>query len=261
MFFLSVFAWGAYRDNAVKKQMYRELSTLMQQNDILLDTGNINETGEMFRLDTNRDSSQEQRLVEALLGGETVAQQGGGGVITAYIGESGEAEFRTGGEFDVVFTKDIISSGDNVESMTKELLQIMSVEAASIEIAETEETVTATAMCAWNDYSVFDCSIQFTYINGGLKEISGKYISNIRKTDEKTQMSTSSAATALTRFLYEVIKEEKFECLAITDVSPGYRFVAAVYGDGSLRPVWRIEADSGVFFVDAVTGDVEQAFM
>ena len=259
VFFLAVFGWGLYRDNAVKKQMYDELYALMMQNGILLDTGNIHETGEMFYLDTSRNSDEEQRLAEALLGVTTAVDQGGAGVITTYIGGSGEAEFRTGGEFSIQFSQAVFTAGDNAESATRKILQSMGVETKDVEVVKTEDAVTATAVCAWNDYRIFDCGIQFVYKDGSLEEVSGQYIATIQKTDEKTEMSTSSAATALMRLLYAVKKEEKYDCLVIMDVSPGYKFAATVYGDGSLRPVWRIQADTGAFYVDAQTGDVEQA--
>ena len=256
VFFLAYFGWGVYRDNAVKKQMYRELYELMIQNGILLDTSNISKDGEMYRLDTTRDLVEEQRLAQTLLG-ETTAVEQGGSVITTYIGKSGQAVFRSGGEFDITFSESVFKADGNAERMTRKILKSIGIETVFIDVAATDGKETVTAVCAWTDFRIFDCRIQFTYINGRLVEISGKHVANIRVTADKTEMSASSAATALMGFLH-LVKEGKYTCAAIMGVSPGYSFTAATYGDGSLNPVWRIDADSGVYYVDAVTGAVEQ---
>ncbi len=256
VFFLAFIGLGIYRDNAVDKQMYRELYDLMERNGILLDTESIQTDGEMYRLDTSRDAVKEQELAEALLGETVAVDQGAGGIITTYIGENGEAVFRTGGEFKIVFTKDVFKAGDDIESTTEKILKTMSIETANVEISVTDENLTATAVCFWSDKEIFNCRVRFVYENGSLLEINGKHATNIRQTTEKTEMSASSAATALMSFLHSV-KDGKYTCTAIMEVCPGYCYTAAVYGDGSLRPVWRIKANSGVYLVDAETGNVE----
>ncbi len=256
VFFLAIFGWGLYRDNAEKKQMYRELYEIMAQNSILLDTGGIHPDGEIYRMDTTRDPDEERALAEALLGETTTVDQGEN-IITTYVGKDGQAVFRNGGEFQINFTRSVFQAGDNIESTTKKTLKTMAVEVAYIDVSATADNETVTAVCSWMDYRIFNCRLHFVYVNGSLIEISGRHAANIRMTGEKTEMSAASAAMALMRFLHEV-KSEKYTCAAIMDIRPGYDFVATVYGDGSLRPVWRIQADSGIYYVDAETGGVEQ---
>ncbi len=256
VFFLAVFGLGLYRENTEKKLMYRELYELMQRHDVLLDTSGISDDGELYRLDTSRDPAAERLLAETLLGETTDADQSGS-IIATYAGDQGEAVFRSGGEFQITFSQSVYPAGDSVESAVVKLLKLMAFETANVAVSTEDGRTTATAVCTWSDYRIFNCRVQFVYEDQILKEISGRQVANIRRTDEQTEMSASSAATALMRFLHMVKNNTAISCSAIMDVSPGYSFTAAVYGDGSLRPVWRITADSGVFYVDAETGEVE----
>ncbi len=255
LFFLAFFGIGLYRDNAVKRQMYRELYALMEQNGILLDTEGIDEGGEMYLLETSRSPDLERALAETLLGETESADRGGN--ITAYVGEAGEAVFHTGGEFEITFTQSVFEAGGSAQSATRKLLGTLGIEAAGLTVETANGNEIAAAFCTWSDYRIFNCRIQFMYKDGSLIQIIGKHPENIRKTSEKKEMSTASAATALLYFL-RAVKAEKYSCAAIMDVQPGYSFAASPYGDGSLRPSWRIAADSGIFLIDALTGALQQ---
>jgi hypothetical protein len=133
----------------------------------------------------------------------------------------------------------------------------MGIETAGLTVETANGNEIAAAFCTWSDYRIFNCRIQFMYKNGNLIQVIGKHPESIRKTSEKKDMSTASAATALMYFL-RAVKAERYSCAAIMDVQPGYSFAASPYGDGSLRPSWRIAADSGVFLIDALTGALQQ---
>lgn len=253
LFFLSYYLIGRYQDNTIKLQMRKEIALLMAQNGIDLDTDNIHEGGELYLLDTNRDSDKEQAIVESFLGQTTVVEQGG--IITNYNGKNGQAVFRNSGEFELAFEPGVNMTTASIAAMTRQLLEKMELETSSVTVTGTDGNGVATVVCTWKKHRIYNCRIKFVYTSGRLVEISGKYASDVTMTDEKVSMSSS--ATALMHFL-SAVRSDKYTCSAITAVEAGYYFVSAAYGEGRSNPVWRIETDTGVYYVDAVTGGIEQ---
>jgi hypothetical protein len=255
-FFLGFWIVGLAADYGIKIETHRNLQALLLQNGINLDTKSIEETGEMYTMESFRVVAQEQKLANTLLGTTVLTVRGNN---YTYTGESGHALFTNGGEFQVLFTPGMEAGGSGTRSTVRRLLGMMDLEAriqggddANEANADAE---TMTAVCVWNGHEVFNCRMRFIFNDGKLTEISGKYAPNIKATSAKNDMTT--CATAVLRFLEE-IRTGTYKCTEITDVRPGYMLTAS-FGDGSLDPTWRITTDSGIYYVNAQTGSIQKA--
>lgn len=250
-FFLAFFLWQLAAEHSKETEAIENLRTLMEQNRVYLDTDHIRVGGAFTELQVSRDPAGEQRLADTLLGQTQMTEQQGG-IIYTYTGKSEKdrAVFKSGGEFEITFSAHVYDITVNAVTTAKSLLRAMSIETISVAAEPGKETVTA--VCAWNHQPIFNNRITFEFEDGSLARIRGRYPSSVRLTSNTIDMS--SCATALMQFLSEV-KARKISCTEIIQVEPGYMLNAL--GD-SIGAVWRVEADSGIYYIDAVTGTVER---
>lgn len=253
VFFLACFLWGAVGDRASKTETLGSLSALYRQNGIKLLPENIHEDAILQAAQTNRDFAAEQQLADILLGKATKVIQGS---IYTYTGENGQAVFKNGGEFIITLNAGAYDIGGGAVGTAKKLLKTMDIEIHSVEAGGERGNETVTAVGAFNNQSIFNCRVIITFKNDSLIEISGKRAEGIRTGTDKTGMTSS--ATALMTFLNGV-KNGQYACTEISLVEPGYKLTALSALTGSLRPAWRIVADTGDYYVDAETGDIEKA--
>lgn len=252
IFFLASFLWQLAADHTKKTEALVNLSTLMKKNGIYIDIENIREGGELAELRISRDAAGEQKLADTLLGQTQKTEQGG--IIFTYTGksENDRAVFKNGGEFEVTFSAHVYDITVNAAATAKSLLHAMNIETMLVEASAASGSETVTAVCSWNHEPIFNCCITFEFIDGSLARIKGKYVSDITATSNTTDMS--SCATALIHLLNEK-KADKISYTQIIKVEPGYNLKSL--GDG-LVAVWRVETNTGVYYVDAVTGMIEQ---
>lgn len=252
VFFLAYYLWGALRDGASKAETRSSLSALFSQNGIELLFKNIHEGAVLQEAQTNRDFTAEQQLADTLLKNVSKSIQGS---VYTYTGENGQAVFKNGGDFIITLKAGAYEIGSGAVTTAKKLLKTMNTEIHSVEAAGEQGNETVTAVGAFKNQTIFNCRVVLTFKNGSLLEISGKRAEGIRAGADKTDMTSS--ATALMTFLNGV-KNGQYACTEISLVEPGYKLTVLSALAGSLRPVWRIVADSGVYYVDAETGDIEK---
>lgn len=250
VFFLTIFLWNICRDHTLNTEALQDISALLQQNGIYIDTDNIREGDALSVLEIRRDRVAERSLADALLGDTQETDQGGG--IYNYVGNNGQAEFGNGGELDITFYTALDERTVSAENTAKGLLKTMNIETISVEASGEPGNETVTAVCSWDNQPIFNCRIAFIFKDGSLSHIKGNYAAIIEVTANKTDMD--SAATALMHFLSD-IKSGKYSCTQITKVEPGYR--VNELGD-TINAAWRIETDNGVYYYDAVTSALEQ---
>lgn len=117
-----------------------------------------------------------------------------------------------------------------------------------------DDSYTVSICCAWEDSTVYNAKMQFSFAGGRLIMISGT-----RAFDVKTETSTAEPmnyTSAILRFI-EIINENGYICSKITGFDAGYLMNVAVSGESVLTPVWRIETDTGIYYVNAENGRQE----
>ena len=67
------------------------------------------------------------------------------------------------------------------------------------------------------------------------------------------QQELIDVPTVLTRFL-SLVLENGHVCSSLDKLELCYNMQANAAGEATLTPVWRIETDTGEFFINAVTG-------
>jgi hypothetical protein len=251
VFFLGFWLVGRAADFGKKIEIRNDLRTLLEQNGVKMDIRVIHEGGELYTLESFRNTAREQELAKALLGNDVVAGQDGS--KASYAGVNGQAVFGIGGEFQVKLSGGVVKDAPGVENAVRQLLRTMQIDAETDTVSGSAGNETVTAVGTWNKTKIFNYRIRFVFKNGSLSEINGAYAPDIRPTAVKTDMS--SCATALLTFLGDV-RQGKNNSTEIRDVRPGYRLTVSV---GKLDPVWRIVTDAGVFYVNALDGSVEPA--
>lgn len=251
--FLSYFLWGVIGNRTEEKEVHESIRSILEQNGISIDPADIHELDVLNVLETSRDKVQEQSIAQALLGETNVAEQGGN--IQLYEGENGQAVFHSGGEFLITIFPKVYPLSSSAERTVKAILKEMQLEARVTTVTGESGNETVMAVSTWRNRTIFSCRIAFVFQGGSLVEISGNLASMIKVTQDEVDMS--SCATALMRLLSE-IKSGQYACAVILYVEPGYLLESvSQYGDGSLKPVWRIVTDAGTYYVDAVTGKVD----
>ena len=204
-----------------------------------------------------RDLEAEQRAVTRLLGKVTTEDLGGN--ILYYSGENGEASFRGTGEFDISLSQGAVETGADPVQTAEGVLSKLGMDPADLPLAElmtpaSGEAFTLTFTCAWKGSAIFNGQVTFTFTRDSLLLISGR-----RAMDTVVSRAETGAldvSTILMRFL-DLIRSEGHVCTELRGLTPGYTMNASVSGDGTLCPVWRIETDSGEYYINGLTGRAE----
>lgn len=202
-----------------------------------------------------RDLESERALAQALLGECEVSELGGGRY--AYESAQGAAEFRSNGNFSVVFTDGAHSmrkSGGEEEHAATLLKQAgLSTVLTGREV--TGERVTLTCHQTWQGALIHSCAITLEYESGSLRAMSGLRLMGTPQAGGDGG-ELLSAPTALVRIL-NGIGDLGDLCSEITAMEAGY-FMTPAADNLRLIPVWYVMTDTGVYSLNALTGVLER---
>ncbi len=174
----------------------------------------------------SRDRDLEDKLVGTLLGEAEGKDQGGN--IRYYENENGWAWCRSGGNFEIM----VLSGGGSLETRLTE---------GGIRAQREGENY----VCLVGDAEVFNCRFSLSQRSGGVY-ISGRCILGEPTPGEKPECT--DPATLLLRF-YDLIRDAGGVFSRIEELRTGY--VLSVSASGTvLDPVWRMETDGGVWYLD-----------
>jgi hypothetical protein len=202
-----------------------------------------------------RDLDAEQSAVAHLIGRVTTEDLGGN--IIYYGGEKGQAKFRGTGEFDISLNHGAVETGTDPVQTAKNVLSKLGMDAADT-LAPVDlnsgDFFTITLTCAWQGGAIFNGQVTFTFAADSLLLISGRRAMDT--VSSRSEEETLDAPTVLMRFL-DLIRSEGHVCTELRSMTPGYAMSVSVSGDGTLYPVWRIETDSGEYYINGLTGRAE----
>jgi len=133
----------------------------------------------------------------------------------------------------------------------------MGLETTRLDVSISPYGETVTVVAAYGDASIFNCVIDFVFVDGSLVAVRGRYVAGIEPAGDGHELS--GVGTALLGFLAAVrnVEREDVFCTRVVGVEAGFLHrVVGSFGEGVLEPVWLISTDSGRYvFVDA-TGEV-----
>ncbi|MBP8640591.1 MAG: hypothetical protein KBI01_06800 [Oscillospiraceae bacterium] len=206
-------------------------------------------------LSLKRDLGTEKDRISALIGSCTAEDQGGNSYY--YQGEDGNAEFSGTGEFNISMNAGAISTGKDPVASAKAALNKLNIQAGDIDPIVTDDgtNTTVTLYCSWDGTSIYNAKIDVIFNSDYLWLISG-----VRPLDTKYLIKSSEnypdSVTILMKFL-KFVNDTGYVCSEINDLTIVYNMYSAVSENCTLRPVWCVKTDSGLYYIDAATGQAE----
>lgn len=222
-----------------------QLEALYAANQLKLGSGVDLDQPVLSPLSLSRQGETEQAIASFLLGGATEpASQGGG--IYSYEGDHGAIHFRAGGSFD---GSSLTLAVDDITAFCQQFCQQFGY--ADLQVQIQNRTGSVTAIQQVSGVPVAGCSLTLRFERGVLASVNGAHVSLEDAVPEPAERM--NCVTALVRFL-DYRNTAGVVCSEVTDV----RCVYELQGGAAPRllPMWRVETDTYVYFVNCATGEV-----
>jgi len=223
------------------------LVELFADNGVTLDRDAVSVKQPPSVLSLTRSTKEEQNLAAFLLGDDLSAQDEGGGIYT-YRSDAGQAQFRSGGSFEV--TSKI--SHEDMEAYLHRFCKTFGYGGLTLSLRDGSGTAKAVQYCG--GLPVVNATVAFTVRDGVLIFIAGTHLP-----DTGTPVSGGgtplSAVTALTVFL-EARRTSGAVLSRVTDASLCYELQSTAATPMTLTPAWRIETDTVKYYVNCLTSAV-----
>ena len=256
--FLLVMVGVQERDSVrYQEQALSDAVTALGNNGIRLSDEKIPPQMGIGSMTVQRDRGLEAQLAGALLGECEESDLGSGRY--AYESGLGSAEFRSNGNFSIVFS-DGIPIAEGMDGEAAHALAFCAENGLHGVPAGREETADGAVSVAlyqtWQEIPVYSCRITLQYRDNRLFSISGQRLMGEPQADNGGE-DLISLPTALMRILTGV-KDLGDICREIVDLSPGYQITNPAEGT-RMGPVWYVTTDTGSYWLNASTGKLERA--
>lgn len=228
---------------------------VLEQNGIQLLPQQVPEDISYSTLNLTRDRSGEEAIARLLLGDVTSASESD--VRHEFLSEKGSMEFSMNGSFQVEFAQGawLREKGESYEEASQRFLSQLDF-TGQWEASEAVSDGTLLTYCqVWSKVPVFSCQVSLLWQGDELRHAQGQRLAGTAAAEGSAQ--PLSTTTILIRFL-SGLSQNGFVCSQIEAMDPGYRANGTVR-TAQLLPVWRIQTDSGNYYVDALSGEVSQA--
>lgn len=192
---------------------------------------------------------QSEQAIASFLLGESAASSSQGGGIYSYAAEHGSIQFRAGGGFD---GSRLSVPVEDVTDFSRRFCRQFGYEDVRLHLTGASGSVTAVQEVA--GVPITGCGLTLQFEEGVLTEVTGAHVSLEDAVSEPSYRMT--CITALLRFL-DYRSTEGIVCSEVTDVQCVYALQSA--GPLRLRPMWQVDTDNYVYFVDCATGEVDRA--
>lgn len=197
-----------------------------------------------------RDRSNEAAVAAALLG--EVSLQEENEVRPRYSGQNGTAEFSMNGGFTITLSPGVRTlEGRDYEKSSQACLEAMGFSGILADKALEDAETVLTYFQSWEGSPVFSCPAVLRWEGTELVCIEGARLEGTAAASAQEELL--STTTVLVRFLAGV-NAGGYVCSQIEEMTPGYRFSSSTTRQVQLIPVWRFTTDTGVYYVDALTG-------
>ena len=206
-------------------------------------------------LSLSRDRSGEEALARQQLGEVTTVSETD--VRHQYQSENGSMEFSMNGSFQVEFVSDAWTKGpeERWEEASARFLSQLGF-TGQLEISQnTGDGMEMTYCQVWSGAPVFSCQVHLRWQGDSLILAEGQRLAGTVSGGERGQLLSST--TILMRFLAG-LNQHGFVCSRIDAMTSGY-LAGGTVRTTQLSPVWRLQTDSGNYYVDAASGEVSQA--
>ncbi len=199
------------------------------------------------------DAQEELARFAALLGQDAVRAQRG--LVSLYTGSQGSAEVRENGAFSVELAPGAypLSDGQDLAQHAAAVLERLGFHARITAVEDSAVTAVETL----GGVPVFSCTALLLYDQGELRAISGVRLTGTPAPDPQAEECLSTA-TLLVRFRAGIITSGD-ACAAIRSATQGYILAADANRTLRLTPVLRLETDTNLYLLNAITGEFQRA--
>ena len=200
-----------------------------------------------------RNLELERQRIRGLLG-RNFSSLDQGGSIWFYESGRGQIVMRGTGEMTMLLTGETIMGSGDPERAAQRLFAGTDVPLFPVRAEAAGGDGKVRLCCGWNGRPVFNAALDFDFSGDRLYMVSGTMVFT-EETGTETGAGMDSVS-ALVRFL-ENSSAEGIICSRLDGLTPGYYVNITMSGESELTPVWRIETDTGDFYLNAVTGRME----
>lgn len=231
--------------STARSRMEEQMVILFAADGITLEKDAISREKPPAPVNMSRDLQREQAAAEYFLG-ENLRREDQGGGIYAYSGERGVALFREDGSFDIAGTL----ATEDAEKLCREFCKEFSCGEPAFISGGTEDTE-GVAVCRYEENDVINAAVNFHLERGTLQTVSGVLLPE-NGTETATEREALSAPAALTAF-QKMRRETGAVVSAVTGMSLCYRMQSSASNPMMLTPVWCIETDTAMYYVNCIT--------
>lgn len=248
---LALVAIPTLQSSRLLSQAREDAILLLQNSGVQVEAEAVPQSMDLPPQLAKRDLEWEERSAAALLGGPVTAQARGGEVYS-YENDRGSIQFHSDGTCSAQLKPGAVPLGEDRAAGCLALLKEMGLEGEILE----EEGDTLLFRQTWKGLPLFTQQAALVCQEGSLSAItSGRLMAAAPQPDSARQ--TVTAATALID-LFNGVTALGDVCNRIDAIEPGYITSAALTGATVLTPVWRVTTDTGVYQLDAVSGEVSR---
>lgn len=235
----------------------QSLQTLCARHSITIDPQIIPDTVTLYALELSEDNRTSLQAATALLGEQVLVQDDSTRYLSLYSSQKGSCRIGRSGTFQATLTGS--EPARDPDRSTRQTLKAMGfqVHTLSEPQIQSDGSRVMAASQAILGIPVFSDGLALTWTGDQLTQLDGVFY-----TGAMTRVSDSpclSAADALVAFL-SVRFDLGWVGSAITAMEQGYlRAETAAAAVVRLTPVWRLDTDTGSFYIDGISGHVSVA--
>ena len=239
-----------------EQAQHAQIAELYAGYDVQLDSAILPRSVTLYTIELG--TGAEDTAAAALLGSGAVRQSGATRYTAAYASPDGHCEFSRTGGFDAVLTGG--EAAPDVRKHAQKLLRAMgySVWSLSGPVYAGEAEQTLTAQQSLLGVPVFEAALTLSYSQGVLTQLSGTFFPGSETITRVSEDACISCADAMIALLNS---RDRLGWVGsrIERVLQGYVYTETAAGTLRFVPGWRIETDTGAFFVNGATREVRAA--
>ncbi len=230
-----------YYQHTQSRSLEQQVLSLYAKSGLSLSVSNVSRRTTLSNLSMNRDTEKEASFASFFLGKELQSVNQGGGTIL-YRSDLGQGRFRSSGYFELNLNDQYC---EDVLDFCRDICQSYGFLSPELESENGSQQI-YTADCAVAQYTVYRCSISFTFSGQQLQQVSGYLLP-----DSGTEQNRldCSAASALMQFL-DYRNQNGIICNEVLSLQLGYSLHPSSASPIYLVPMWQIVTDGGTYFVD-----------
>lgn len=242
--------------NQEAQNLRTSLQDLCAQQQVTLDPQSIPDTATLYTLELAESAQADLQAATALLGNQVLVQDDSTRYLSTYRSSLGTCSIGRSGSFQASLTNHEPVKDPGSDATDLLLAMGFQIYRHGAPMTQADGSVTVSAMQGVLGVPVYTEGLTLTYESSCLTRVEGVFFTGTGDLTRIDSQACMSAADALVCFL-----SARFELgwvgSAVTAMEQGYcRVDTAAAAVVHLTPVWRLETDTGSFFIDGISGAV-----